>query len=275
MGYDRTMSKSKRHSLSVVYATFNEEANLARSLDSIKDLADEIIVVDGSSEDKTREIAKKYQAKVIKTTNKPIFHINKQMAMDKASKDWTLQMDADEVVDKTMKKDIERILKQDPQDCAAGYWLKRKNYFLGTFLTKGGQYPDPVIRFYQTGQAHLPMKNVHEQMEVNGQVGWLEGHLLHYNSPDFSVYLRKANTYTTLTALEWHKNGRRTSWKMFLQMWFFKPLTTFILLYFRHKGVMDGFPGFVFALFSALHFPMAYAKLWEIEQNNQSAPEKK
>lgn len=284
MGYYRVMSrnnvmssksKSKTNSdsntarsLSVVYATYNEEANLARSLDSIIDLADELIIVDGSSSDKTPDIAKKYKAKLISTTNKPIFHINKQMAMDSATKEWTLQMDADEVVDEDMRTHIKEILAGDISKADDGYWLKRKNYFLGKFLTKGGQYPDPVIRFYKTGRAFLPMKSVHEQMEVKGTVGWLRGHLLHYNSPDFSVYLRKANTYTSLTAKEWFEAGKQPSFGFAVQMMIIKPIITFFMLYFRHKGLVDGFPGLVFALFSGLHFPLAYLKLWEMRKVN-------
>ena len=259
----KTSAPKHKHSLSVVYATYNEEANLARSLDSIVDLADELIVVDGSSSDKTPEIARQYGAEVINTTNKPIFHINKQMAMDAATKEWTLQMDADEVVDDEMKAHIVKILDSDPAKMDAGYWLRRKNYFLGRFLTKGGQYPDPVIRFYQTGQAFLPMKSVHEQMEVKGSVGWLRGHLLHYNSPDFSVYLRKSNTYTSLTAKEWAKKGMEPSFGAMLKYMFWQPMFTFVMIYGRHKGFMDGIAGFVFALFSGLHFPLAYIKFWE------------
>lgn len=264
MEYHRAMKSRYTHSLSVVYATYNEEANLARSLDSISNLADELIVVDGSSADRTPEIAKSYGARVIKTTNKPIFHINKQMAMDEAKGDWTLQMDADEVVDEEMRADIVRILqREDMSTLPAGYWLRRKNWFLGTFLKKGGQYPDPVIRFYQTGKARLPMKSVHEQMEVDGEVGWLNGHLLHYNSPTFSDYLRKANTYTSLTAKEMARDTVKLSLGNHLRYLFAKPVWTFLMLYFRHKGFMDGVPGFVFALFSGLHFPLAYLKYWE------------
>lgn len=255
----------KKHSLSVVYATYNEEANLARSLDSIIDLADELIIVDGSSTDKTVDVAKEYGAQVISTTNKPIFHINKQMAMDAATKDWTLQMDADEVVDAEMKRSIIEILsRENMNESAAGYWLRRKNYFFGRFLTKGGQYPDPVIRFYQTGKARLPMVTVHEQMEVDGGVGWLEGHLLHYNSPTFSDYLRKSNTYTTLTAKEWKEaNLPLNFWNGFRYL-FWQPIWTFLMIYFRHKGFQDGMAGFVFALFSGLHFSIAYLKYWEL-----------
>ncbi len=261
------MKSRRTHSLSVVYATYNEENNLARSLDSIKDIADELIIVDGSSPDRTQEIAKEYGAKVISTTNKPIFHINKQMAMDAAKGDWTLQMDADEVVDKEMLADIERILDvEDMSTVSAGYWLKRKNWFLGTFLKKGGQYPDPVIRFYQTGKAHLPMKSVHEQMEVKGEVGWLAGHLLHYNSPTFADYLRKANTYTSLTAREFDRDKLELSFGNNLKYFLWLPFVTFLKLYVRHKGFVDGVPGFVFALFSGLHFPLAYLKYWEMKK---------
>lgn len=261
-------AKHHKHLLSVVYATYNEEKNLAKSLESIVDLADELIVVDGSSSDKTVEIAKKYGAKVISTTNKPIFHINKQMAMDAAKGDWVLQMDADEVVDADMRKHILKIINtEDESSQPAAFWLKRKNWFLGKFLTKGGQYPDPVIRFYKRGKAWLPMETVHEQMEVDGEVGWLDGHLMHYNSPTFSDYLRKANTYTSLTALELADKGVEISFGSTLLYCLWKPIVTFFSLYFRHKGFMDGFSGFVFALFSGLHFPLAYIKLWELKNN--------
>ncbi len=264
------MKSKHKHSLSVVYAVYNEGKNIARSLESIQDLADEIIVVDGNSTDETASIAKKFGARVISTTNKPIFHINKQMSMDEAKGEWTLQMDADEVVDEPMRKDILRILNsKDDQFLDDGYWLKRKNWFLGKFLTKGGQYPDPVIRFYRTGKAFLPMKSVHEQMEVKGSVGWLDGHLLHYNSPEFSDYLRKANTYTSLTALEMQRDTVALSLISAVQWMLIKPCITFFMLYFRHKGFLDGMPGFVFALFSGLHFPIAYLKYWELERTQK------
>ncbi|MCD8484638.1 glycosyltransferase family 2 protein [Candidatus Woesebacteria bacterium] len=266
------MAKQKTpvHKLSVVYATYNEEKNIARSLASIEDIADEIIVVDGSSPDSTREIAKEHGARVIKTTNKPIFHINKQMAMDEAKYPWVLQMDADEVVDDTMKRHIREILAtEDLSKSAAGYWLQRKNWFLNRFLTKGGQYPDPVIRFYQRGKARLPMKTVHEQMEVDGAVETLRGHLLHYNSPTFSDYLRKSNTYTSLTAQELAEQGVEPSFGNAVLYMIWKPLWTFVQLYFRHKGILDGFAGFIFALFSGVHFLLAYIKLWEMKQQGQ------
>ncbi|MCA9368741.1 glycosyltransferase family 2 protein, partial [Candidatus Woesebacteria bacterium] len=157
--------------LSVVLAVHNEEKNLKMCLDSVKKIADEIIVVDGESTDNSVKIAKKYKAKVISTANKPNFHINKQMAMDAAKGDLVLQLDADEEVDEELEKYIvaihKNILAKQPSDFSA-WWIKRKNLFLGRFLTKGGQYPDAVIRLYVRGKARLPQKDVHEQMLVDG-----------------------------------------------------------------------------------------------------------
>jgi hypothetical protein len=254
--------------ISVVLATFNEEKNLAMCLDSVKDFADEIIVVDGSSTDATREIAKKdYQAKVIKTTNKPNFHINKQLAMDEATGELILQLDADEVVDPDLKKFILKLAKQtDLKEVA--WWLPRKNLFLGKWLTKGGQYPDAVIRLYLAGKAKLPQQDVHEQMVVDGEIGWADGHLLHYSNPSFADYMRKFNTYTSFKAQQWQTEGKKTSLFGALYFMGLLPLWTFGKLYLRHRGYVDGYPGFVFALMSGLHFTVAYLKLWELQQNS-------
>src|SRR5581483_9317713 len=126
----------KKVTVSVVLATFNEEKNLPDCLESVKNFADEIIVVDGTSTDKTVEIAKNYKAKVLVTTNPPIFHINKQKAIDMATKDWILQLDADERVTPALAKEIEQIINGDEEK--NGYWIPRKNWFLGRFLMKGG-----------------------------------------------------------------------------------------------------------------------------------------
>lgn len=254
--------------ISVVLATFNEEKNIAMCLDSVLGWVDEIIVVDGSSIDNTREIAKKqYKAKVIKTTNKPNFHINKQMAMDAAKGDLILQLDADEIVDTDLKKFILKIAKQDESKEVA-WWIPRKNLFLGKWLSKGGQYPDAVIRLYLTGKARLPQKDVHEQMVVDGEVGWAAGHLLHYSNPTFTDYMRKFNTYTSFKAQQWLDDGKKVSFLGSLYYMGWLPLWTFVKLYLRHRGYVDGYPGFVFALMSGLHFTVSYLKLWELQQQS-------
>ncbi|MFZ2202603.1 MAG: glycosyltransferase family 2 protein [Microgenomates group bacterium] len=274
--------------LSVTLATYNEEANLARCLAAVKDLASEIIIVDGTSADRTVAIAKDFGAKVTVTTNKPIFHINKQMANDKARGDWILQLDGDEIVTGQLKKEIKLLLADKAYGVdgwvspikrllgrrtrpllapAAAYYLPRKNFFLGRYLKHAGQYPDPVIRLFQKGKAYLPAKDVHEQMVVNGSIGWLTGELDHYATPDFSRYLVRENRYSSLAAVQLKATGVKVSPMNTLNYLFVKPAATFLSLYLRHRGFLDGFPGFVFSLYSGLHHAFAYMKLWELYKN--------
>lgn len=253
--------------ISVVLAVHNEQDFLADCLVSVKDVAGEIVVVDGASTDSTREIARKYGARVIETRNRPMFHTNKQMAIDAARGDWVLQLDADERLDAQLAREIQAVTKR--QTHFAAYAVRRKNFFLGRWLRKGGQYPDPVIRYFRRGKARLPQKSVHEQLEVDGEVGTLDGHLIHHTAPTFSRYLSNANRYTSLTSQEFADQGVRISLGSTVFYVLVKPLITFSRLYLRHKGFLDGFPGFVFALFSGLHWPIAFMKYWEMERMNK------
>lgn len=251
--------------VSVVLATYNEEENLASCLDSVRDLADEIVIVDGSSTDKTVEIAKKYGAKVKITDNPPIFHINKQKAIDMATKDWILQLDADERVSQELKNEIRHLIKHsDHVNNLNGYWVPRKNWFLGRFLMKGGQYPDYTLRLYRRGKGRLPQKSVHEQAVVEGQVGYLKHPIIHYPYKNFIMYLEKWNRYTDLIASEIKKELQNKNLVIkFFNMVFYifvKPVFWFLDTYIRHKGFYDLWPGFVFSIFSSLRFPAGYIK---------------
>ena len=250
-----------RKTLSVVLATYNEEANLAGCLDSVKDLADEIVIVDGTSTDKTVEIAKKYNATIKITTNKQNFHINKQMAIDMATKDWILQLDGDEHVSPEQEEEIKEILEKDPKEFN-GYWMPRKNWFLGRFLMKGGQYPDYTLRFYRNGKGRLSQKDVHEQAVVEGEVGYLKSALLHYPYKDFSHYLSKWTRYNKFFAGQIKEEMKDKN--LLQKLWYavmyllVKPVYWLLLTFIRHKGFVDSWQGFVFSLFSALRFPVSY-----------------
>ncbi len=228
------------------------------------------MIVDGESTDDTVAIAKEFESTVIKTTNKQNFHINKQMAIDAATGELLLQMDADEAIDPQLATFIKHIaatrtLDDDQQPVA--WWLNRKNHFLGHWMRKGGQYPDPVIRLFLRERAQLPMEDVHEQMRVDGETGVADGHLLHYPNPTYSNYLRTSfDRYTSWTAQQWYDNGRGTSWGFGVEQLIWRPLESFFQRYLRHKGFMDGLVGFIFAVSSALHHPVAYLKLWELEE---------
>lgn len=255
--------------LSITLATFNEEKNIKRFLDNFKDIGDEIIIVDGKSSDKTIEIAKGYdKVKIISTDNKPMFHINKQMGIDACKGKWILQMDADELLTPELKKEIRQICSKDSKDVEFdGYWIKRKNFFLGRFLKKGGQYPDPTIRFYKNGLGHLPCKDVHEQTKINGKIGWLNHDMEHYADPSFSRYLLRANRYTTLLAGQLKEQKVPINFISFFKYYFVLPNWWFFKTFLRHRGYVDGFRGFVFSFFSALRFPIAYTKYYELSQN--------
>ncbi|MEK7616925.1 MAG: glycosyltransferase family 2 protein [Patescibacteria group bacterium] len=237
--------------LSVVLAVYNEEANLKNCLDSVRDIAWEIVVVDGGSKDNTLKIAESFGAKIIRTTNPANFHINKNKAIDMAAGEWILQLDADEVVTKALVREIEEVILRKSN--IEGFWIPRKNFFLGRFLTKGGQYPDYTLRLYKRGFGRFPAKDVHEQAEVKGKVEYFRSDLLHMRDKTFSIYMERFNRYTDFLSVQINNPS-------FFDYFFLKPGFWFIKAYIRHKGFMDGFPGFLFALFSSLRFPVAYIK---------------
>lgn len=243
--------------LSVVLATYNEEKNLADCLESIKAIAQEIVIVDGTSSDKTVAIAKEFGAKVIITTNPPIFHINKQKAIDAAKNDWILQLDADERVSEALAQEIKKAITNDEIN---GYWMPRKNFFLGRFLMKGGQYPDYTLRLYRRGYGHLPQKDVHEQAEVRGKVAYLHHPLIHIADPVFKRYYMRWGRYTDLIAKELHDKKIGLNPVEGVKNLVILPIWWFLLTYIRHKGFMDSWQGFVFSFFSAARFPVSYIK---------------
>jgi glycosyltransferase involved in cell wall biosynthesis len=275
--------------LSVVLATRNEEENIARCLESVKSIADEMIVVDEFSTDKTREIAEKLGAKVYTEPHHDIFHVTKQKALEYAHGDWILQLDADEVVTPELVKEILLVIqssghltispekqrlflrhqklieKRDGQigkktGEIVGYFIPRRNMFLGKPLEHAGVYPDGVIRLVKNGKARFPQKSVHEQIQLDGEVGWLSGDLLHYDSPTLRRYLFRLNRYTDLQVRELKESKTPKNLWSFLWFTVYRPLFTFFNLFFRHKGFMDGANGFLWSFFSASHFPISYFK---------------
>ncbi len=241
--------------LSVVLAVRNEEKNLKQCLIAVQNIAGEIVVVDENSIDDTVAIAQKFGAKVTVVSHCNNFHITKRKAIAMATGEWILQLDADEVVSPHLAQEINRTIKSNPRE--NGFWIPRRNYFLGKFLKKGGTYPDYTMRLYRNGKGNLPAKSVHEQAVVYGQTGYLKNDLLHYSNRTFGDYIEKRfNRYTDIMAAK-IKGGffRNVFWSPLID-----PNQGFLSIYVRHLGFLDGFPGFVWALFSALHFPIAFFK---------------
>ncbi len=279
--------------LSAAIATHNEEKNIGACLEAIKDLVDEIVIVDGESSDHTVEIARKMGAIVHIVPNQKMFHINKQKSFDLAHGEWILYLDADEIVTPQLAREIRQVVEGTHQELdlashrlfrlhmnnvagrdnviynssppIVGYFIARKNVFLGHYLMHSGVYPDGVIRLFKRGFGYLPCKSVHEQVVIDGGVSWLEQPLIHMSDPTFSRYMERANRYTSLTAIELEKQKVCKSPLVFLRYLVVKPTTVFLQLFFRHKGFLDGFSGFVWALMSGLHWPMAYLKYLEMK----------
>lgn len=250
--------EKKKIKLSVAIATYNEGLTIAQCLDSVKEWTDETVLVDGGSTDDTVTLAKQYGARIVEADNPAMFHINKQKALDQSRGEWILQLDADEVVPDELKEEIVSIIRKNPKE--NGLYIPRKNFFLGHWLSKGGQYPDYVIRLLRRGKGTFPCKSVHEQISIDGEVGYLRNPLLHYSYRSIGEYWKKASAYTSLTAAELKAGKIKRSSTAWIRHTLLYPLHTFTLLFFRHKGFVDGVYGFLFALFSALHHPIAWYK---------------
>lgn len=279
--------------LSVVLAVFNEENNLGDCLESVKKIADEIIIVDGGSNDRTVEIARPFGAKIIETDNPPIFHINKQKALKEASHEWILQLDADERITPVLCLEIKKVIEMNKEELSdyedklpnkdlflrhqklieerdgrvgdkegefSAFFIPRRNFFLGKYLKYGGTYPDPAIRLIKRGKAFFPAKDVHEQMSVSGKVGWLQNYMLHIDSPTFARYLKRNSRYINLISDELKEKKIEKNIGNFLTYIFIKPVWWFLLTQIRHKGFLDGWQGIVFSFFSALRYPRAYVR---------------
>ncbi len=282
--------------LSVVLAVRNEELNLAACLTSVKDIADEIVVVDEHSTDKTVEIAKIFGAKVVEEPHHEIFHITKQKALDLAKGEWILQLDADEIITPSLHDEIKKTINMtdeeikqreipdrrkwnlfmrhqkliEQRDGSIGtkdgeivaFFIPRVNLFLGKPLIHAGVYPDPAIRLVKRGKAHFGLKSVHDIMQIDGNVSWLFNDMLHNDSPTLSKYIMRLNRYTDLHAEELRR--RKVSKNIFYLFYYsiFKAKVKFLMLYFRYKGFKDGIRGFLWSAFSAWHYPIAYFKYW-------------
>jgi glycosyltransferase involved in cell wall biosynthesis len=251
-------AKNKKIMISAALATYNEEDNIVDCIESLKKVAGEIVVVDGESTDRTAELAKNLGARIIKKENEKMFHINKNLAIKNCKGVWILLVDADERVSSELASEIKNVVKENP--VSNGYWINRKNWFLGGFLTKGGAYPDPVIRLFRNGKGELPEISVHEQVKIDGSLGHLKNDLLHLADPTFSRYLIRANRYTSLTAQKLKAKKVGKGIVQIITYLLIKPAITFLDIYLRHAGYKDGFRGFVWALFSGAHHFYAYSK---------------
>lgn len=253
--------------ISAVIIAFNEEENIADAIISV-DWADEILVVDSESTDKTTEIAESLNAKVL--TNKwHGFSKQKQFAVDSAAYDWIFSLDADERVSDRLKDEILKLKNQPENDLAAGYKIPRLSFYMNRWIRHGGWYPDWQLRFFNRRKGKWKDVLIHESVEMqqDARVEKLSGEILHYSIPNADYHNRMiANRYAPIAAEQMFRRGRKTS-----QLKIFTAgLVAFLQTYILKLGFLDGFAGFCIARFAAHHAFLKHLLLWEMQQSRNS-----
>jgi glycosyltransferase involved in cell wall biosynthesis len=282
--------------LSVVIITFNEEANLPRTLESVK-WADEIVVVDSGSTDRTVDIARGFGAKVWVEPWKG-FAAQKNSALEKATGDWVLSLDADEEVDAELREAIAEILdgwqqyksyaeqpECDPnremweQDLTvalnvsfdpsfSGVFVSRKNLFLDRWIRHGGYWPDKKLRLFLRGRAEFEKRAVHEDAKASGTTGEIKrGALIHHAYPTLSSYIEHMNRYSSLGAEMRRQTGKLGFSLVNIVL---RPWLTFFYNYLFRLGFLDGREGLLLHMYHAVYVSWKYAKVWELSRSRKS-----
>lgn len=247
----------EKRPISLVIITLNEDENIARCIQSVP-WADEVIVLDSNSKDKTREIAESLGAKV-HIQNFLGFRDQKQKATDLAKNDWILSLDADEALSLGLSQEILDTFDTTPiQD---GYRMPRLSFHLGRWIKHGGWYPDRQLRFFNRKKAKWGGGHVHEKIECEN-VGTFKNNLLHYVFRDLKHQVDANNRYSTLGAQDLYDRKKKFS---FLKL-IFKPISKFIETYIWKFGFMDGLPGFIISVGAAYSVFLKFAKLKELHQ---------
>jgi glycosyltransferase involved in cell wall biosynthesis len=256
--------------LSVVLITENEQANLAATLESVRPLVGdgrgEIIVVDSGSTDRTLEIARSFGAKVFSEPWKG-FAAQKNSAMDKATGDWVLQLDADERLEPELAREIvEQALPATAE--VRGFWIPRKNFFLGRWIRHGGFYPDPKLRLIRRGAGQFQEYGAHPTIQITGATRRLQHALLHNAYPTLGGYLDHMNRYSASGAKVAIEKGYRGFRPLNIVV---RPLLTFVYNYGFRLGFLDGREGLLLHLYHAGYVSWKYAKAWELGSRNEDA----
>jgi len=245
-------------SLSVVIITKNEEKNIRRCLDSVK-WADEIVLIDSQSTDRTVEIAKEYEAKVFSPEWKG-YGPAKQEGVNNASGEWILSIDADEEVTPELSKEIKETLSSE--ESYDGYLINRHTNFMGKWINHCGWYPDYLLRLFRKDKGNFNDAVIHEQVVLDGRTRELKAKILHYSYPNMETYLERFNRYTTMGAEAAFANGKKASNFDIV----FRPFVSFIDHFITHQGFQDGLEGFIISVMSSVAVMVKYVKLRHLQK---------
>ena len=235
----------------------NEEANIAELCETI-DWADEVVIVDSDSTDRTVEIARTYTDKVINREFKG-YKDKHEFADSQTTGDWIFWIDADERVTPELRQSIERLRELPDESLADGYRIARKTFFLGKWIRHCGWYPDYQMRLYRKDKSYWDGVAPHQTARVDGRVETLEGEFLHYTKQTLSEYHRVTESYATLAAEHLANEGRKIGPLGMLG----KAVAAFVRTYILKQGFRDGAAGMVISGFTAYGVFLKFAKLWE------------
>jgi glycosyltransferase involved in cell wall biosynthesis len=246
--------------LSVCIITLNEEANIGRTLASLKEIADEIILVDSGSTDATVAIARSFGAKVFVEPWKG-FARQKNSSLAKATCDWILSLDADEEASTELAASIKKLLTSGAAPEFSGYMINRRNIYFGKWLKRAGYYPDPKLRLIRRGAAEFELRDVHEDLKMPGKkLGHLQGDMLHHAYQDLESFIDHQNKYSSLGA-DMVVRERKVGFSVINIV--FRPLVRFIWAYFFRMGFLDGRVGLLVLMNHAAYVSWKYAKAWQ------------
>lgn len=254
--------------ISAVIIAFNEAGKIADAIKSVV-WADEILVVDSESTDRTREISEQAGATVL-TQKWKGFSAQKQFAVDRAAHDWIISLDADERVSDDLKIEILQLKNLSESDLADGYRIPRLSFYMNRPIRHGGWHPDWQLRFFNRRQGKWKDVLIHESVEMkpDARTEKLKGDILHYSIEDVSHHHRMiGERYAPLAAEQMYRRGKRASTLKILTA----GTTTFLQTYILKGGFLDGLAGFAIARFAAHHAFLKYALLWEL-QNQELKP---
>jgi glycosyltransferase involved in cell wall biosynthesis len=238
--------------ISATIITYNEERNIPRAIESLR-CADEIVVLDSGSTDRTVELAEKLGARVVDSPWSG-YARQKNLAAERAQHDWILSLDADESLSEALEAEIWHLKKNGPSYDA--YTMPRMAQYLGRWIRHSGWYPDRKIRLYDRRKATWVGEYVHESVKVDGRLGHLQSNLLHFTCNSLSEHLKTMDQYTTLAAQQLLANGERVTWARLLG----EPPWTFFRTYVLKLGFLDGVEGLAIANMAALYNFLRFAK---------------
>jgi len=243
---------------------YNEEANIAAVCETVA-WADEIVVCDSNSTDRTVEIARRYTDKIFNREFRG-YKDKHEYSDSMTTGDWILWIDADERVTPELRAAIEKLRLADPATLPDGFRIARRTEFLGRWILHSGWYPDYQMRLYRKAASYWDGVAPHEVAHVRGQVETLPGEFLHYTTHSLSEYHHRSDRYSTLAA-EYHVNHGKRARAIDL---FLLPIAAFFRTYILKKGFLDGVPGLIIAGFTAYGVFLRYAKIWEARQTAQT-----